>query len=208
VDNDFLTQGGGDDVVTISEWRKDDPGHVRTKGMEEKVVTYERDASADDDAAWTAQGNHVAQCHSQAPPGFLQHTQGDGIPLARRGGNGLGVGGPRYLSNRPAGGAVFQDAPESAAFQLDSIEIILDPQMADLGGALTSAAMNLPVKDQRPTDAGPYSDVEDRRQPAASPEPRFRQPRHIGIIAKNRSPTEVLLRPFGEGKVAPARHLV
>lgn len=88
------------------------------------------------------------------------------------------------------------------------INIVIDPEMANLSGAQAGAAMYFPVQDQRAADTGSNVHVEDGVLAFACTTDRLGQPRHVSIVPGNGRNTQRVFCPGREGKMIPAGDLV
>ena len=80
--------------------------------------------------------------------------------------------------------------------------------MPNLRRAAAAAAIDLAVDDQSAADAGADGDVEDRRQPLARAEQRFRQAGDVGVVAEDGRQPDKVADPVGEREAVPAVDLM
>jgi hypothetical protein len=158
-----LSQRCGLNVITRSERSEHHTRYFLSQWLEKQIVVQQRHATADDDAAGAAQSNNMRQCQGQPPTCALERLQGEGISIPCSVRNFFRIRHPRCLRDGPARRTMFKDVPcRRFWFELRRIEIVIAPQMPNLAGPLAATTMNLPVKDQRPANAGTDGHVKDR----------------------------------------------
>ncbi len=80
--------------------------------------------------------------------------------------------------------------------------------MAKLRGHPLAALIELPLDDQRPTDATANVAIEDHPMPLAAAKPGLSQPGTIGVIGHERWTAKRLASPVSQRKVGPTFDLM